>query len=132
MTVFRALFALAFLSACSGSTAVGTPDAGAQPVTIAVKGTVQGGLSPVVGATVQLYAANTLSGTASTALATATTSGAAGDFSFTGVTCPANAFVYVLATGGVATGTTPNPNLALMTALGTCGSLTSNVVVNEV
>lgn len=133
MTVFRALSALAFLTACSGAASVGTPDAGAQLVTIGVKGTVSGGQQPVAGAKVQLYAANTLSGTASIALASATTTGTAGDFAFTGVSCPGNALFYVLATGGIAAGATANPNLALMTTLGSCGIWNSNtpVVVNE-
>jgi trimeric autotransporter adhesin len=100
------------------------------------QGLVHGGQQPVTGATVQLYAVGTTGdGSAATQLLSTTTD-ADGDFSLTGLTCPSpTAPVYYLATGGnpgLSPGTN-NPNLALMAAVGPCGSLTTSsfTVINE-
>ncbi len=57
-----------------------------------------------------------------------------GNFTVTGgYNCPApNRQMYLVATGGTVVPNTTNPNLALMTALGSCGNLSSSpVVLNE-
>lgn len=113
----------------------GTPIA---PPAATLAGRVVSGTQPISGATVQMYAAGGSGmGSAATALlATAAITDAAGNFS-AGYTCPAaNAQIYLAATGGnpgLAAGTN-NPSIALVTALGSCGDLSSSgsVVVNEV
>jgi trimeric autotransporter adhesin len=90
---------------------------------------VHGGQQPVSGSTLQLYAVGTTGdGSPATPLLTQTvTSDANGNFTITGAyTCPsASTLVYVTATGGnpgLSSGTN-NAALALMAALGPCGSL---------
>ena len=84
----------------------------------------------------QLYAVGTTGdGSAATQLLSTTTD-ADGDFTLSGLTCPSPTTpVYYLATGGnpgLSAGTN-NPNLALMAAVGPCGSLTTSsfTVINE-
>ncbi len=104
----------------------------------ALKGSIHGGQQPVSHAVIQLYAAGT-TGYASAAIPLLTTSvfsDAQGGFSITGdYTCPANALVYLTATGGnpgLAAGTN-NAALAMMTALGPCSGLSAQsfISVNE-
>lgn len=115
-----------------GPAAVDGPFAGAS-----LHGTVFGGQQPVLGAVIQLYAANTTgyNKAASALIGSSVTTDSSGAFSITGkYTCPSgNALVYITATGGDA-GAGNNPNLAMMTALGQCGNLTSSsfVYINEV
>jgi streptogramin lyase len=97
------------------------------------------GQQPVIGATVQLYAAgNAGNGTAPTALlANSLTTNSAGGFAVpSGYSCPsAQTPIYLLAKGGQAgSGSSANPSLWLMTALGPCGSIGAggSFVVNEV
>jgi hypothetical protein len=107
----------------------------------ALHGVVQAGLQPVVGASVALYAAG-ISGYGSASTQVPTPGGAAtfatdsnGNFNVpVGYSCPQpNSQMYLVATGGHVGAQTANPNLALMTVLGTCSSLSSSsVVVNEV
>lgn len=102
-------------------------------------GVVQGGVVPVAGASIQMYAVGT-SGNASPAtplFGTPLVSDADGKFDFAGAfTCPsADALVYMVATGGDP-GTNPgtvNPQLSMMVALGRCGDITAttNVTINE-
>jgi hypothetical protein len=104
-------------------------------------GVVQAGLQPVVGAAVGLYAAGT-SGYASAASPVFAPGGTAtvltdknGNFMVpAGYSCPQpNSQMYLVALGGQVGTHAPNPNLSLMTALGSCSSLSaSSVVVNEV
>jgi len=111
---------------------------------VAITGKVHGGQQPISGTKVYLYAAGT-SGYASAATSLLTTSGgyvttnSSGDFTVTGDwTCPAapGDQVYVFAIGGNPgnSGGQANPNLAMMTALGSCENLNSSSViwVNEV
>jgi hypothetical protein len=98
----------------------------------ALQGKVFGGQQPVIGATIQLYAAG-VSGYASAAsplIASSVTSGADGSFSITGTyTCPsASSLVYITASQGNP-GSSNNPNLAMMAALGSCGNLSSSTFV---
>ncbi len=117
-------------AANSGTIAISTGPTGP-----ALNGVVQAGSQPVAGASVGLYAAGTSGyASASSQIATATTDK---NGSFTvpaGYTCPAaSSQVYLVATGGSVGTNTANPNLALMTALGSCSNLSSSsVVVNEV
>lgn len=105
-----------------------------------ISGVVHGGQQPISGATIQLYETNTTTDKgASTALITGptVTTGSDGSFTITATyTCPtSNPLVYLLSTGGNPGlgGTVNNTDIALMTALGTCSSLTSStyVVINE-
>ena len=105
----------------------------------ALKGIVRAGSQPVVGASVALYAAGT-NGYASAATALLSPGSSPltdhnGNFTVpAGYTCPQpNSQLYVVATGGQSGGNRPNSDLALMTALGSCNSLTATpIVVNEV
>jgi hypothetical protein len=107
--------------------------------TLTRHGSVHGGQQPVSGANIQLYAVGT-SGDASTAtplLTNSITTDSNGNFTLTNsYSCPSpSTQVYIVATGGnpgLAAGTN-NTALAMMTALGDCGSLTPStfIVVNE-
>jgi hypothetical protein len=101
----------------------------------ALQGMVQAGSEPVSGAVVALYAAGT-SGYASAAIQVASASSDKnGSFTIpAGYTCPlSSSQMYLVASGGQPGVNTANPDLALMTALGSCNSLGSApVVVNEV
>ncbi len=117
-----------------------TPSAASSSSGSKLAGSVHGGQQPVTGASIQLYAAGTGgNATASTPLLnTPVVTDANGNFSITGdYTCPTSSSqVYLAATGGnpgLPAGAT-NPALALVTALGNCGALTSstNITLNEV
>src|ERR1700744_2360941 len=130
------LAAATLLSGCG--IGVANTDGGSSP--LAISGRLVGGNQPVTGSTIQLYdASNTGYGTQATALLTpAVTSGDGGQFSITGLYHCASGSdqVYLVATGGNPglPGNVNNPQLALMIALGPCGTLpgVANVVVNEV
>jgi hypothetical protein len=103
-----------------------------------IKGRVMGGQQPVEYATVQLWQAGMAGyGSASTPLITSpfsVTTDTQGMFTITGTfTCPAAASgmpVYLTVTEGYATPSNPNPNLALMAALGPCDNLVNIPFVN--
>jgi hypothetical protein len=100
-------------------------------------GHVMSGMLPVVGSTVQLYAAgNADYASAATALAaTAATTGADGSFTLNNINCPATQgdLTYVIATGGhTGSNTASNTSLVFMAALGSCNSALPTPVVNEV
>ncbi len=107
---------------------------------ITLSGKAVGGQQPVVGATIQLYAAGTTGDASSAApligVPTVLT-GLAGDFNITGrYTCPSiTSEVYLVASGGnpgLSAGTY-NSQLVLLSALGPCGNLSSSthIVINE-
>ncbi len=112
---------------------VGTPVAAGPSFT----GTVLAGVLPVVGASVQLYAAGAAgNGSAPTALLSSPAStGANGSFTIpAGYACPsAQTPLYLLSKGGQP-GAAANPSLWLMSAIGPCGSISSgsSFIVNEV
>ena len=99
------------------------------------QGHVYGGGQPVSGSMIQLYAVSTVAdGGASTALlSTALVTDANGGFDLTGAyTCPASSsLVYIVASGGHPgpSAGSSNAALALMAALGSCGSLSSSTVI---
>ncbi len=112
------------------------------------QGQVLSGTSPVIGATIQLYAAGS-SGNSSAAvpmLTQAVATDALGLFqltgsytcgqSSTGQTIPATAQLYLVASGGTTstTSTTSNPALTMVTAVGPCTNLTATSfdTVNEI
>jgi hypothetical protein len=134
-------FTLSLLAAATLLSGCGMGVTGATGGTspLAISGHIMGGNQPVTLSTVQLYdAGNTGYGTAATALLTpAVLSGAGGSFSITGLYhCAPTDQVYLVATGGNPglDGDVHNQQLALMAALGPCGTLpsVSNIVVNEV
>ena len=94
-----------------------------------LQGVVRGGQHPVAGSSVQLFAASTAGrGSAATLLlSTPAVTDANGNFSLSGLFNCANSTdqVYLIATGGNP-GPTVNKSHALMTALGSCGNLTSS------
>jgi streptogramin lyase len=100
-------------------------------------GKAMAGTQPLVGASVQLYAAGTSgNGSAGTGLLTSTlTTDAHGAFTVpAGYTCPASSSeIYVVARGGNAgsAGTT-NGAAVLLTALGACDQVPGAILVNEV
>ncbi len=108
---------------------------------VGLQGRVRGGQQPVSGATIQLYAAGSVStGAGAVDLLTpnVVTTDSAGNFNITGdYMCPsANAQVYMVARGGnpgLGSGKV-NPALLMVAALGDCGGLSSStsIVVNEV
>jgi len=141
MLIPAALLAGLALAGCSA----GPASAFAPVPGSAIQGRVYGGQQPVAFATVQLYATGSSGyGSASTALITSSSAGAAypiktdasGNFTISGdFNCPtlSSTPVYLVVTGGYPT-SQPNPNLALMAALGPCGGLSgiSFVNVNEI
>jgi hypothetical protein len=126
-------------NAVAASAAVAISTNGTGP---ALNGVVHAGNHPVAGAQVALYAAGTSGyGSASSLVAPPgqaafATTDAGGNFTIpAGYSCPQSASeMYLVAAGGtpgVAAG--KNPSLAMMTALGQCGVLSSTpVVINEV
>ena len=115
----------------TGLQGTGNPPPGAK------NGLVQGGLLPVSGATVQMYAVgNTGEGSHATPLfSTPLTTDSEGKFAFAGAyACPSEVtLVYMVATGGNPGVGAVNPQLSMMTVLGRCGDLTATtkVVINE-
>jgi hypothetical protein len=109
-----------------------TPTATATPCASGICGQVLGGLTPISGSAVTLFAsAGTGYGLGAT-LGTATTAGD-GTFTVTSFTCPGgNPQTYITATGGNA-GNGINGAIGLMAALGPCNSLSTstNVTINE-
>jgi hypothetical protein len=116
-------------TAISGTIAIGSNETGP-----ALNGLVMAGSQTVAGASVSLYAAGTSGyGSAASQIATSTTS-KNGAFTIpAGYTCPSQASqMYLVAAGGSVGSNNANPNLALMTALGSCSNLSStSVIVNE-
>jgi len=131
------LAAIIVLTGCSLTT---PPQDSSNPIppgsSALISGNVHGGQQAVTGSTVQLWQVGTTGyATGAAALGSSVLSDANGNFSITGkYTCPtASTLVYITATGGNP-GSGTNANLALMTALGACGNLTSStfIAINEV
>ncbi|MDP9050665.1 MAG: NHL repeat-containing protein [Acidobacteriota bacterium] len=101
-------------------------------------GRAMAGKLPLIGASVQFYAAGTSgNGSSGTALRTsALTTDSNGGFTVpTGYLCPmASSQIYVVARGGQAgaSAASANNSIVLMTALGACNQISAFVVVNEV
>jgi streptogramin lyase len=130
---------LALAGCGSGSSSGGVvPALGGSVAGLALTGMVHGGQQPVVGSTVNLYAAGT-SGYGSGAVLLSgsgtVTTDSKGRFSIANdFTCPsADAQIYLVAKGGNA-GSGSNNEAVLMSALGSCGNLGNamNVDVSEV
>ncbi len=124
------LFGLILLSGCGSSSSVSLPSISNGT------GTVLGGSQAVSNATIELYTIGTTGDrTLATPLLTKTvTTDSKGSFSIKGLYSCANATdVYLTATGGDPLPGIANGNLALMTALGPCTSLSNEkpIVVNE-
>ncbi len=133
LSVILAAMFFAMLGGCgySGS---------ANGVGVALQGTVYGGLQPVAGSTIQLYAAGTngVGSAAQPLLLNAIKTDTNGNFSVPAdYRCPSpSSQVYVVASGGNPAGATSesNPALRLTAMLGACSSLSSasSITVNEV
>jgi hypothetical protein len=99
---------------------------------LAVSGKVHGGQSPVKTSTVQLYAAGTTGYGSAASLLASTSTDSNGNFSITTpYTCPSGGQIFITATQGDS-GNGNNPNLAMMSALGTCPVTSAVVNINEV
>ena len=100
---------------------------------VALQGRTFGGQQPVSGAVVQLYAVGN-SGVASAAnplISSTVKTDASGAFNISGdYTCASGTQVYLTATGGDPGLGTTNGQIALMAALGNCGSLNRNTIIN--
>lgn len=128
------------LAGCSGTTNLTPSSSSPSPSRVTIKGRVRGGQAPITGATIQLYAVGA-TGDASTAtpmLTTPVTSDANGNFSISSLYSCATApitpttNVYLVGIGGnpgLPAGTN-NPNIAMMAALGQCGTLQTSTFVN--
>lgn len=118
-----------FLAGCSTNSLVGP-----LPSVEGISGSIYGGQQPVSGATVQLYAVGTTGdGSAATGLLTsAVLTDGNGRFDITNRdTCPsASTLVYLTGTGGSPAPGVANAQIALMVALGPCGSLTPSTFIN--
>ncbi len=105
---------------------------------VAFTGTVQSGSQPVIGASVQLYAAGaTGNGSAPTALLTAAlTTDTSGNFSvYAAYPCPtSDAQIYLVSRGGKLPTASANSAIVFLATLGTCSKLASatHIVLNEV
>ncbi len=100
-----------------------------------LSGQVKGGQQPISGATIQLYQVGTGGdGSSAAPLGSSTTTGQSGGFTIpAGYACPgSNPQVYLLATGGNPSpgSGTSNPAIALIAALGSCGSLSPSTFIN--
>lgn len=102
-----------------------------------IAGKVMAGSLPLMGASVQLYAAGSKgNGSAATAIGSAITTDTTGAFHISApYTCPFNlSLLYVIARGGQTTPTGPSyPGIALMATLGACNTIsnTASFTVNE-
>jgi glucose/arabinose dehydrogenase len=131
-----AIFSLAFTLLIAGCAFHSAPTMQSTPTSgVPLSGHVMGGQQPVSGAAIQLYAvSSTADGGASMPLLTGpVSSDSLGRFTITGsYTCPSSStLVYITASGGnpgIAAGTN-NTSLALLTALGACGSLSASTVI---
>ena len=140
-SIATAGFLVLGIAGCGGgSTMVGNPITGGTTYTgVGFGGKAMAGKLPLIGATVQLYAAGTTgNGSSGSALLTsALTTDANGAFTVpAGYICPvATTQVYVVARGGkVGAATSANSAVVLLTAMGACNQVvaSSQMVVNEV
>ena len=133
-----AAFSLA-LAGC-GVSSPGTPDGSGSVTPANATGRAMGGEQPISGATVQLMRVNTDGSAATNILTSSVTTDSNGFFTLTGkyscTTSPTTtgSELYLTVTGGNSGAYSSNSAIALMAALGTCGSLTSStfIVINEV
>ena len=128
---FTAVISVALFSfGCGGGSSVSAPPPQAQ----GMHGQLIGGQQPVVGASVQLYAAGVTGyGSQATPLGLAVTTTSGGAFTLGTYVCPSGTSQsYIVATGGNS-GSGTNGALAMMAALGNCGDLNAStfIVINE-
>jgi sugar lactone lactonase YvrE len=98
-------------------------------------GVVQGGTAgePIRGAEVTLYAAGSTGYGAGSIQLASTTSDKHGRFKFRTLGCMGGQQLYLVASGGTASGqSTPNSAIALSTVLGPCGLEVANATITEV
>lgn len=128
--------ALALTMGCGGRSSGAGTTTPSPPPSFEFSGKVMGGQQPLANASVQLYVAGSSGyGTGPTALGPSALTDQTGSFTIQGsVTCPSSgALTYVTATGGHPGSESDNAAIAMMAALGTCGSLNSSTaVINEV
>lgn len=127
-----------FTSGCSIQTLSPVPTEAANVA--GLSGTVHGGQQPVSGATISLYATQSVTPTAgnnygygqpATQLGTSVLTDSGGNFSFNSQTinCPAGQQAYITAASGNPGQTANNNNLLLMAAIGPCASLSQSTTI---
>lgn len=98
-----------------------------------VSGVLHGGPSPIVGATVTLYATqNNGYGGAAQQLGNTATTDVNGNFSFNNPTpyvCPTGQYAYVTAAGGNSGGNSNNNQILFLAAIGPCANLTTSTTI---
>lgn len=120
---------LLLLASCSGGGSGG--GSGVTGATVNVSGKVQGGMNPIPGSSVTLWEAGSGSVNPAQQVSQPVMTGSDGSYSLvSSVPLPSSAFLYVVASGGNAEGTS-NPNIMLMSTIGTANNLPSSVYVNE-
>jgi len=132
-----ALLSLALVGCGMG---ISTSVSSTNTTSVGATGRAMGGEQPISGATVKLMRVNTDGSAATNILTSSVTTNSSGFFTLTGLynctTSPTttNSELYLTVTGGNSGSYSSNSAIALMAALGTCGSLTPStfVVVNEV
>ena len=123
------------LSGCSSGSGGSSSSSSPTPSTSTITGTVNGGLKPVSGSTVNLCEVNSLTSSSAcpsggTSLGSATSS-SSGSFSITYTPPSTNTLLYIDASGGNAGGGT-NADIDLVAAIGPSNGLPStSVTVNE-
>jgi streptogramin lyase len=129
------------LAGCGGASSPPPPPPPPPPITnpgVTFSGTVNAGAQPLVGATVQLYAAGTTgNGSTGTAILTsALTTDSTGAFTVpANYSCPlAASQLYVVARGGKIGTAAANSATAFITSIGACNQVvaSSHIIVNEV
>lgn len=133
--------AVALMIVCAGCGMGVAPSAGTLGAAAGATGRAMGGEQPIVGASVKLWRVNTDGSAATNILTSTVTTDANGYFTLTGLysctTSPTttNSELYVTVMGGNSGALGNNNGIALMAALGQCGTVASAkpfVVVNEV
>ena len=126
------------LTGCSAdfgaNSGIVTPISGGSTPGATIGGNVHGGQQPVNGSTVQLWIVGTSGyGSVAAPLGASVKTNPDGGFMLGSYTCPGSSYAYITAAGGdpqIGTGSTTNPGIALMAALGPCSSLTSATFIN--
>jgi hypothetical protein len=133
-------FCVATFVVASNGCQLASNSGGPASVSVALRGEVRGGVQPISGSTIELYAAGEAGpgSAAQSLLAEPVRSDSNGAFSIAGdFTCPsASSEVYLAAQGGKPTlsSGTENPAIALIAMLGPCDTLgaQTNITINEV
>jgi len=122
------------LSGCASVANIGDPVAGASSNATKISGSAHGGFQSIQNATITLYKAGTAMGTATAVATTTTAADSLGSWNIS-YTCPDNSMMYVVLSGGTATGNAGaafnNSAIELVAVAGPCQAITGNITINE-